>query len=58
MLGIRTLGHRMVGADKTMELGQPPWLNVVMIKFVYDIGSWFLVLERDSGGSKRSERLP
>ena len=24
LLGIQTWGHRMVGADKTMELWQPP----------------------------------
>ena len=27
LLGIRTRGHRMVGADETMELWRPPQLR-------------------------------
>ena len=32
VLGIRTRGHRMVGADKTMELWRPPKFEIITLK--------------------------
>ena len=31
MLGIQTLGHRMVGADETTELWRPPTIFVMLL---------------------------